>query len=74
MDAQSEIGEVAKRHSEELRKIPGVSGVGSGRGKNGGLVITVYLNRDDATVTKSLPKEIEGYPVEFVYSGAFRKL
>jgi hypothetical protein len=74
MNRDIEIYEVKNRHSEELRSLPGVSGVGVAKGKNGGLVITVHVDRDDAKVTESLPKEIEGYPVEAVQSGPFRKL
>jgi hypothetical protein len=74
MNRDVEIYEVKNRHSEELRSLSGVSGVGVAKGKGGGLVITVYVDRDDAKVTESLPKEIEGYPVEAVQSGPFTKL
>ena len=74
MNDANEIYEVKKRHSEKLRSLPGVSGVGVSKGKDGGLVIAVHVDRDDPKVTESLPKELEGYPVEVVQSGPFSKL
>jgi hypothetical protein len=68
------IYEVKRRHSDDLLRIPGVSGVGVTRGKSGGLVIAVYVDNDDAELTKRLPKEMEGYSVESIQSGPFRKL
>ncbi len=74
MEQENEIYAVKRRHSAELLQVPGVSGVGVGKGKNGGLAITVHLESDDAAVVAKLPKEIEGFPVETIHSGPFRKL
>jgi hypothetical protein len=74
MNSENEIYEVKNRHSEKLRSLLGVSGVGVAKGKNGSLVIAIHVDRDDPKVTENLPKEIEGYPVEVVQSGPFSKL
>jgi hypothetical protein len=74
MVAENEIYEVKRRHSAELLGLPGVSGVGVAKGKNGGLVIAIHVDRDDAELAERLPKQIEGFPVEAVQSGPFRKL
>jgi hypothetical protein len=74
MNSANEIYQVKNRHSDRLRSLPGVSGVGVAKGKDGGLVIAIHVNRDDPNVTENLPKEIEGYPVEVVQSGPFSKL
>jgi len=57
-----------------LLRLPGVCGVGVAKGKDGGLVIALHLNTDDAEIISRLPKEIEGHPVEMVHSGLFKKL
>ena len=44
------------------------------KGKDGGLVIALHLNTDDAEIISRLPKEVEGHPVEMVQSGPFKKL
>jgi len=74
MASEAELREVKRRHSAELMRLPGVCGVGVGKGKAGGLVLTLHLDTDDPKVAEQLPKEIEGYPVETVHSGPFKKL
>jgi hypothetical protein len=71
---ENEIHLVKQRHSSELLRLPGVSGVGVAKGKDGNLVIAVHLDSDDAEAAERLPKQIEGYPVEAIRSGPFRKL
>jgi len=67
------IKNVKERHSDSLRQLPGVCGVGTGKGKSGEPVITLHLDTDDPQVVAKLPKEIEGYVVETVHSGPFHK-
>jgi len=74
MASEAELREVKRRHSEELLRLPGVCGVGVAKGKDGGLVIALHLDTDDAEIIGQLPKEIEGHPVEVVLSGPFKKL
>jgi len=74
MASEAELREVKRRHSAELLKLPGVCGVGVAKGKGGGLVLMLHLATDDAAITEKLPREIEGYPVETVQSGPFKKL
>jgi hypothetical protein len=73
MPPESDINEVKKRHSAELMNLPGVSGVGVAKGKDGNLVIAIYVDQDDADVIGRLPKEIEGHTVDVVHSGPFQK-
>jgi len=68
------ITEVKNRHSGELLRQPGVSGVGTEKDEAGNDVISVYLNTDDPEIRRRLPQQIEGYPVKFIFSGPFRKL
>ncbi len=73
MASEAEIHEVKRRHSAELLGLPGVCGVGVEKGKNGQYVIALHLETEDPEVEARLPKEIEGYPVETIHSGPFRK-
>ncbi|HEX8178524.1 MAG TPA: hypothetical protein VF525_03170 [Pyrinomonadaceae bacterium] len=74
MATEQEIREVKRRHSERLRSLPGVSGVGIERDAQGNYVLAVHL--DDPTVQQQqqLPDELEGHPVKYIHSGPFRKL
>jgi hypothetical protein len=73
MATEDKIREVKSRHSAELLRLPGVSGVGVAKGKSGELVIALHLDVDDPEREALLPKQIEGVPVEIVHSGPFRK-
>jgi hypothetical protein len=73
MSTDEQIRDVKKRHSARLMGLPGVSGVGVAKGKDGNLVIAVHLNTDDPGVAASIPKEIEGFAVETIHSGPFYK-
>jgi len=58
------IQEVLRDHTPELLRIPGVVGTGQGE-RNGRPTLMVMLNHPaDSTVTRLLPRVIEGYPVE----------
>jgi hypothetical protein len=73
MLTEQEAHDVQRRHSTELLSKPGVSGVGVEKDEAGQFVIVVYVDTDHPTVQKHLPKEIEGFPVKFVFSGPFRQ-
>ncbi len=68
------IYDVKRRHAAHLFRIAGVVGVGVSRGTDGGLVIAIHVDKDDASLTEQLPRELEGYPVEAIHSGPFKKL
>lgn len=74
MSTEQEAQDVKGRHSNELLSKPGVSGVGVEKDEDGQFVIVLYLDSDDPAVQKPLPKDIEGFPVKFVFSGPFRQL
>jgi len=74
MSTEEQIRDVKRRHSAELLRLPGVSGVGVAKGKNGELVISVHLDSGDPEVAGRIPKEIEGFAVETIHSGPFTKL
>ena len=72
MATEEKIREVKRRHSMNLLKQPGVSGVGVERDEAGDYVLTIHI--DDAAARANLPDEIEGHPVKYVHSGPFRAL
>jgi len=41
--------------------------------KSGDPVIKVHLDSNDRKVRASLPQQLDGYPVEYVYTGPIRK-
>jgi hypothetical protein len=63
----SELGRVKQLHEHKLMAIDGVEGVGIGKNRIGDDAILVYL-RDQGAV-KSVPRDIEGYPVEILITG-----
>ena len=73
MSSEDEIRDVKRRHSAELLRVPGVCGVGVAKGSNGEFVIAVHLDADHPESVGQLPTEIEGFAVETVQSGPFRK-
>ena len=73
MLTEQEAHDVKRRHSTELQSKPGVSGVGVEKDEDGQFVLVVYLDTDEPAVQKQLPKDIEGFPVKFVFSGPFRQ-
>jgi hypothetical protein len=73
MLTEQEAHDVKRRHSTELQSKPGVSGVGVEKDEAGKFVIVVYVDTDDPRVQKQLPKDLEGFPVKFVFSGPFRQ-
>jgi len=75
MNGEEKIKAVKKRLSDKLLPLPGVSGVGTEeRGNDRRKVIVVHVDNDDPKLIEWIPKEIEGFPVETVVSGPFKKL
>lgn len=56
-----ELDAVITRVAQDLKHVPGVHGVGRGLGTPERDAIVVFV--DHADVGKSLPEQIEGYPV-----------
>ena len=75
MSGEEKIKGVKKRLSEKLLPLPGVRGVGTEeRGNERRKVIVVHVDNNDPKLIERIPKEIEGFPVETVVSGPFKKL
>jgi hypothetical protein len=62
--------EVRDRHEAYLHGLRGVVGSGIGRA-NGAANITIFLERADPAVLASLPRQLEGVPVEVRVTGEF---
>jgi hypothetical protein len=65
---------VKRKYSADLLRQPGVSGVDIDIKDSGEAFITVHLDTKDPQVRKSLPSQLDGYPVKYVYTGPIRKL
>jgi hypothetical protein len=70
---RDEVREVKRRHSAELLRQPGVSGVGVEKDEAGNYVLAVHV-AENAGAESWLPDVIEGCPVKIVRSGPFRPL
>ncbi len=68
---EDEVRAIKQRHSPDLLRRPGVSGVGVEKDESGGFVIALHLDTTDPLVHEQLPKEIEGVPVRLIRSGPF---
>jgi hypothetical protein len=71
---EDELRAIKQRHSADLLRQPGVSGVGIEGDEGGEPVLVVHLATDDAEVRNRLPNKIEGHPVVYRQSGPFQKL
>lgn len=66
------IEKVLEQHTAELMQRAGVVGVYQSARDDGTPSITVMVL--DSTVVSSIPRELEGYPVEVEVSGPIRPL
>lgn len=73
MPSENEARDVKRRHSAELMRLPGVCGVGVEKNQRGEFILRLHLDTDDPKIAEQLPREIEGYSVEAIHSGPFRK-
>jgi hypothetical protein len=64
--------EVQNRHTDELMKIPGVVGVGTGIGKLAPIVIKVMVTDAASARNPQIPKQLEGVSVEVEVTGVIR--
>jgi hypothetical protein len=72
MKTGDEVRGIKRRHSAELLRQPGVSGVGVEKDEAGRYVLAIHVEGDDPEVRQRLPREIEGCRVKLVVSGPFR--
>lgn len=68
-----ELRQVKRKYSATLLRQPGVAGVDINVKKSGEAALTVHLDTRDPEVKKSLPSDLDGHPVEYVYTGPIRK-
>jgi hypothetical protein len=68
-----ELKNVKRRHSADLRRLPGICGVDIDEDAAGDAVLTVYLDTDDPETIRSLPSSVEGHPIKYVQGGPFEK-
>jgi hypothetical protein len=73
MATVDDLRAVKRKYSANLLKQPGVCGVDIDIKESGEPVIKVHLDSKDPKVLTSLPKQLDGYPVEYVYTGPIRK-
>ncbi len=71
MISEEEADDIKRRHSASLRSLPGVLGIGIGKGSSGEPVLTVYLNR--RLPRPPVPDEIEGLRIQTIDSDPFEK-
>jgi hypothetical protein len=72
MVTEAEAHEIKRRHSVELMRHPGVSGVGVEKDQRGNFVLRLHVTGESPDVGKDLPKEIDGLPVLITRGGQFR--
>lgn len=68
-----DIKEVLKKHNSELMEIPGVAGIGQGESK-GVPCIRVFVMGNKSEFSKSIPKTLDGFPIEIEEDGEFQAL
>jgi hypothetical protein len=70
----NEVREVKRRHSADLLKTPGVCGIDIDTDVSGAAVLVVHLDTHDPSMSGTLPDQLDGVPVRYVYTGPVRKL
>jgi len=73
MATVDDLRAVKRKYSAQLLKQPGVAGVDIDIKESGDPVIQVHLDSKDPKIRTSLPTQLDGYPVEYVYTGPIRK-
>jgi hypothetical protein len=73
MNSNDNVTAVRDRHRDELMRFACVSGIGTGRDRDGDVVI-IYLNSSDPAARRGLPEELDGFPVRFEVSGSLGAL
>lgn len=71
MASQEAAAAAKQKHSSELLVRPGISGVGTARGADGGWVIEIHIDVGSSG-RLDLPSELDGVPVSVVEDGPFR--
>jgi len=74
MASIDDLRAVKRKYSAQLLRTPGVCGVDIEVGESGDAVLKVHLDTQDPKVRAALPTELDGFPVQYVYTGPIRKL
>ena len=74
MPSLEDLRAVKRKYSAQLLREPGVVGVDIEIKDTGDAVLKVHLDTKDPEIRSALPKELDGFPVEYVYTGPVRKL
>jgi hypothetical protein len=69
----AKVKAVKRRHSADLLRRRGVTGVDIEVDAAGNGSLAVHLDSRDPAVKKGLPDVLDGVPVEYVYTGPIRK-
>jgi hypothetical protein len=73
MATVDELRVVKRKYSANLLRQPGVCGVDINIKKSGEANLTVHLDSRDPEIRATLPSVLDGFPVEYVYTGPIRK-
>jgi len=68
-----ELKAVKRRNSANLLRLPGVCGVDIDKDSHGEYVLAVHLDTKDPSVRQSLPEQVDGHTVKYIFSGPFEK-
>ncbi|AEA47435.1 hypothetical protein [Archaeoglobus veneficus] len=68
------IDDIRSKYEEELLSIEGVVGVGIGEAADKKPCIKVYVVKIDEKLKKTIPSELEGFPVELEEVGEIKAL
>ncbi len=66
------IKDVKAKHAARVMELPGVVSVGIGKGADGNPAIMIGIERESDEVRASLPKELDGFPVEVQVIGPIK--
>ena len=68
-NAKRHAGDIINRYRDIWMKIEHVTGVGTGKARDGRICIIISLESDEASTRDIFPAEIEGVPIEIKISG-----
>ncbi len=68
---EEKIEKVQERYTDGWMKVPGVIGTGIGI-FDGKPCITVFVTAMTDTIERAIPREVDGYRVQFETTGEFR--
>ena len=71
--SRNKIGEILKRHTDELMAVPGVVGIAEGKSQ-GRPCIKVFVVDRNSVALRQIPDTIEGYLLQVEESGEFHTL